>query len=278
MITLIYHKKLDDSWIKAAKELRNALSGTPGATTLPHIIGRSRKQRILLEAGEVQEVFDVPGRGNLRYTQVEAAFSQPNAGTCTSMLAWAVAVTADSQGHDLLELYCGNGNFTAALAPNFRRVVATELSKSSVAAARRNLEANGVDNVFIARMSSEEFVEAWHSGGRKFKRLEGIDLKACSFKTLLVDPPRAGLDEGTQALLREFDHIVYISCNPITLHRDMKTVEDCFTVERFAMFDQFPYTHHVECGVYLRRKEGIQSTLEENGDHAERQVKRKLEG
>lgn len=54
--------------------------------------------------------------------QVEASFSQPNAGMCCSMLSWARSVTAGSSGRDLLELYCGNGNFTVALAPNFRKV------------------------------------------------------------------------------------------------------------------------------------------------------------
>jgi tRNA (uracil-5-)-methyltransferase len=254
MVTLIYHRKLDDEWTEAAKQLREDLAKIPGLVAPPHIIGRSRKQKIFLDLNEVEEVLDVPGRGTLRYIQVEGAFSQPNAGICTSMLGWAVDVTQGTgTDHDLLELYCGNGNFTAALAPNFRRVVATEISKSSVAAAKRNFEANKVENVFVARMSSEEFTEAWQTG-KKFNRLEGINLQEYDFKTLLVDPPRAGLDDETIKVVRDFERVVYISCNPETLKRDVQLVSDLFTVERFAMFDQFPYTHHVECGVYLVRK------------------------
>jgi tRNA (uracil-5-)-methyltransferase len=255
MVTLIYHRKLEDDWTEAAKALREELSQIPGIAAPPHIIGRSRKQKIFLDANEVEEVLDVPGRGTLRYIQVEGAFSQPNASICTCMLGWAVDVTqgSTSQSHDLLELYCGNGNFTAALATNFRRVVATEISKSSVAAAKRNFEANTIENVFIARMSSEEFTEAWQTG-KKFNRLEGINLKEYDFKTLLVDPPRAGLDDQTIKVVRDFERVVYISCNPETLKRDVELVSDIFTVERFAMFDQFPYTHHVECGVYLVRR------------------------
>jgi tRNA (uracil-5-)-methyltransferase len=262
MVTLIYHRKLEDDWTEAAKALREDLSKIPGIASPPQIIGRSRKQKIFLDINEVEEVLDVPGRGTLRYIQVEGAFSQPNAGICTSMLGWAVNVTqsSSSKNHDLLELYCGNGNFTAALAPNFRRVVATEISKSSVAAARRNFEANHVDNVFVARMSSEEFTQAWQTG-KKFNRLEGINLKKYDFKTLLVDPPRAGLDDQTIKVVRDFDRVVYISCNPETLKRDVQLVSDLFTVERFAMFDQFPYTHHVECGVYLVRKADAPSVV-----------------
>lgn len=253
MVTLVYHKKLDDTWTDAAKALRAEVAAAAGMAAPLHIIGRSRKQRVCLEAGQVQEELEVEGRGTLRYMQVEAAFSQPNAGICRSMLGWAVAATAGSQDHDFLELYCGNGNFTVAVAPNFRRVIATEMAKSSVAAARENLAANGVTNTFVARMSSEEFVEAWRSG-RSFKRLEDVDLKAYNLSTLLVDPPRAGLDEGTVQVARQFERVLYISCNPHTLQRDLRAMADVFSIEKFAIFDQFPYTGHIECGVYLRRR------------------------
>jgi tRNA (uracil-5-)-methyltransferase len=55
-----------------------------------------------------------------RCMQVEGGFSQPNGRMCEKMLAWAAGATRGSGAHDLLELYCGNGNFTVALAPNFR--------------------------------------------------------------------------------------------------------------------------------------------------------------
>lgn len=110
----------------------------------------------------------------LRYVQVEANFSQPNAGISVQMLGWARRAAQHSTERDLLELYCGNGNFTAALAPRFRRVVATEVSKRSVAAARRNCAQNGVENVFLARMRSEEFTEAWRSGEKKERYIVGF--------------------------------------------------------------------------------------------------------
>ncbi|KFM28206.1 tRNA/tmRNA (uracil-C(5))-methyltransferase [Auxenochlorella protothecoides] len=190
MVTLLYHRKLGDAWQEAAQKLRVCLGDLASPI---HIIGRSRGQKICLDADEVEETLTVEGQ-TLRYVQVEANFSQPNAG---------------------ISLYCGNGNFTAALAPRFRRVVATEVSKRSVAAARRNCAQNGVNNVFLARMRSEEFTEAWRTGGKK-ERLKGLDLVECDFQTLLVDPPRAGLDPDTLQLLHEFDNVIYISCNPGT--------------------------------------------------------------
>ena len=74
-------------------------------------------------------------------------------------------------------------------------------------------------------------------------------------RTILVDPPRAGLDGETVQLLQRFDSIVYISCNPDTLAANLKgTIAKSHRIVRFALFDQFPGTDHIECGAYLQRK------------------------
>ena len=68
---------------------------------------------------------------------------------------------------------------------------------------------------------------------------------------MFVDPPRAGIDDDTLKLLQGFEKIIYISCNPNTLHDNLKKLSQTHRIEKFAMFDQFPYTHHVESGVLL---------------------------
>ena len=196
------------------------------------------------------------------YRQPEGAFTQPNAHVCERMIGWACAVARDWQaqqgtgiGPDLLELYCGNGNFSIPLAGFFRQVLATEISKTSVAAAQWNIAANGCDNLRIARLSAEEFTEAWLDQ-REFRRLQqaGIRLDEHDFGTVLVDPPRAGVDDGTLALLQRFERILYISCNPDTLRANLDVLCQTHAITRFALFDQFPFTHHIECGVALERR------------------------
>ncbi|WP_461515964.1 tRNA (uridine(54)-C5)-methyltransferase TrmA [Porticoccus sp.] len=248
LITLIYHKSLDEEWEVAAKQLQEKL-GVP-------VIGRSRKQKRVLERDYVTEALQVNGR-EYRYQQVESGFTQPNAAVNEKMLTWASAHAGDCGG-DLLELYCGNGNFTCVLAQQFDRVLATEISKLSVRSAEHNLEVNGVDNVTIVRMSSEEFTEALN-GVRPFRRLREIDLSSYQFSTIFVDPPRAGLDDATVALAQRFDNIIYISCNPATLKTNLESITQTHRIEHFAVFDQFPYTHHLECGVFLKK---ITSTSE----------------
>ncbi|KAI8474278.1 MAG: uracil-5--methyltransferase [Monoraphidium minutum] len=254
VVTLIYHRALGDEWAAEGRRLRGALRDAPppGGWQL-HVLGRSRKQKVPLDADYVTEVLEVNGR-QLAYKQVEGAFSQPNSGVVAQMLAWAQDVTRGSGDHDLLELYCGNGNFTVALAPCFRRVIATEVAKSSVEAARHNLAANGADNVFIARMAAHEFTETWKAKGTR-NRLAGMAAwDELDLRTLLVDPPRAGLDDEARQLLGDFDNIVYISCNPETLARDLGAVAASHRLARLAVFDQFPYSEHVECGAYLVRR------------------------
>jgi len=140
-----------------------------------------------------------------------------------------------------------------ALAPLFDRVLATEMSKTSVRAAHTNLTDNDIGNVTMVRMASEEISDAL-AGGREYRRMQGVDLAGYRFSTLFVDPPRAGLDDGTIALAKGFDHILYISCNPETMAANIAQLADTHRIERCALFDHFPYTHHMEAGVLLVRR------------------------
>jgi tRNA (uracil-5-)-methyltransferase len=243
MITLIYHRPLDNRWDAAARPLAAELKA--------QVIGRSRRQKIVLDRDWLLEQFELDGR-QLRYQQIEGSFTQPNGGTNRHMLGWACR-QATGLGGDLLELYCGNGNFTVALAPQFGRVLATEISTTSVHAAHYNLAANGIDNVALLRMSSAEISEGL-AGNRAFNRMKDIDLERYRFSTLFVDPPRSGLDAATLELATRFDHILYISCNPQTLQENVAALEASHEIVAAAVFDQFPYTDHLEAGLLLTRR------------------------
>lgn len=245
LVTMIYHKKLDDEWIRAAQALQQQLDIS--------VIGRSRGQKIVLKQDYVTETLKV-GNRDFRYRQIEGSFTQPNAAVCQKMLEWACGAAEGLDG-DLLELYCGNGNFTLPLSEKFERVLATEISKTSVSAAQWNIEANRIGNIKITRLSAEEFTEAY-TGKREFKRLKegGIALTDYAFSTIFVDPPRAGIDEETLKLVSQFDNIIYISCNPETLRANLDILAQTHTVERAALFDQFPFTPHIESGVLLKKE------------------------
>ncbi|MCE0559367.1 tRNA (uridine(54)-C5)-methyltransferase TrmA [Motilimonas sp. E26] len=246
LVSLLYHKQLDDEWQTQAKQLKQRLNESYQL----NIIGRARKQKVCLDKEYVIEKLTVHQR-TLTYKQVENSFTQPNAKVAEKMLEWAVECTRGNEG-DLLELYCGNGNFSLALAENFNRVLATEIAKPSVESAQFNIAANNIDNVTIIRMSAEEFTQAMQ-GEREFSRLKGIDLASYQCNTIFVDPPRSGLDDETVKMVQGYDNILYISCNPDTLADNLKVLSQTHKITRFALFDQFPYTHHMESGVYLQR-------------------------
>ena len=243
LITMLYHRKLDDVWSAEAKLLEAELNCK--------VMGRSRKQKVILSDEFVTEKLKIDGK-TFTYVQYESGFTQPNPTVNVKMIEWAIT-QAKKVGHgDFLESYCGLGNFTLPLSHYFDKVLATEISKGSIRAALENCELNAVKNITFARLASEEMTEAL-SGVREFNRLKEIDLKSYDFSTVLVDPPRAGLDVGTIELISNIDNIIYISCNPETLARDLETLSTTHNVVEAAIYDQFPHTEHVESGVFLQR-------------------------
>jgi tRNA (uracil-5-)-methyltransferase len=244
LITLIYHRPLEENWEVAARALATDMD--------VRLIGRSRKQRVVLSEDYVDEELVVDG-DTFQYRQFEQGFTQPNAAVNVEMLQWACSNAVDLKG-DLLELYCGNGNFSLPLSRHFDSVLATEVSKSSMRAAHYNAQSNGVENLTLVRLSAEEVCEAL-GPTREFRRLKDVrPLAEFDFTTVFVDPPRAGLDPLTEELVSRFDNIIYISCNPTSLHENLQTITATHRIERLAVFDQFPYTPHIECGVFLKKR------------------------
>lgn len=242
LVTLIYHKKLEASWIQKAKEIEKRLN--------IKIIGRSKKQRLVLTNDYINETLNISNQ-NFFFAYEENGFTQPNTNVNVQMIEWVLENTKNSS-KDLCELYCGGGNFTIPLSTKFRKVLATEISKTSIKSALRNCSLNKIESISFIRMSAEDFVQALNKV-RAFNRLKNINLDDYEFDTIFMDPPRSGLDDTTRNLAKDFENIIYISCNPETLHRDLEELTKTHKIEKFALFDQFAFTNHIESGVILRK-------------------------
>lgn len=246
LVTLIYQRPLDHAWDAAARSL-----------TLPQgvmLLGRSRGKKRILVRDYVYERVSLPAGQQMTLHHVENAFSQPNAGVNAHMLAWVDAQVGQLPAlRAALELYGGVGNFTWVLARHASTVVMTELSKQAVFAANTAFVSMDLHHVHIASMDSAQVSAALSSSGA------GASLvwqeHNYDFDLILVDPPRAGLDALTQQLAQRFRYIVYISCNPDTLVRDLAVWSNTHEITAIALFDQFPYTHHIEMGVVLHQRE-----------------------
>ena len=242
LVTLIYHKKLDEEWNKLAKQIEEKLN--------IKVMGRSRKQKIILSSESINETLTINNQ-KFKFAYQEGGFTQPNTNVNVQMIEW-VLDNIETSSNDLCELYCGGGNFTIPLSTKFNKVLATEISKTSIKSALKNCELNNVNNIEFIRMSAEEFVQGLQEV-RVFNRLKDVNLKDYNFDTIFMDPPRSGLDDTTRALAKDFEQIIYISCNPETLHRDLKELTNTHEIVRFALFDQFAYTNHIESGIILNK-------------------------
>ena len=242
LVTLIYHKKLDEEWNELAKQIEKKLN--------IKIMGRSRKQKIVLSSESINETLTINNQ-NFKFAYQEGGFTQPNTNVNIQMIEW-VLNNIEVSSKDLCELYCGGGNFTIPLSTKFNKVLATEISKTSIKSALKNCELNNINKIQFIRMSAEEFVQGLQEV-RTFNRLKDVNLKDYNFDTIFMDPPRSGLDDTTRTLAKDFEQIIYISCNPETLHRDLKELTNTHEIVKFALFDQFAYTHHIESGVILKK-------------------------
>ncbi|QOP43478.1 tRNA (uridine(54)-C5)-methyltransferase TrmA [Sulfurimonas sediminis] len=243
VVSLLYHRPLDEAWQEKAKKIAQELG--------IYIIGRSRKQKVVIGQDYVTETLHVKS-DVYRFKYIENSFTQPNPRVNEQMIAWASDRFSDTK-NDLLELYCGAGNFTIPFAKKFNKVLATEISKSSINAAKENMLLNQLNNIEFVRMSVEDFVAAL-DGVREYRRMKDIDINSYAIHSVFVDPPRSGMGEYSCKFVSRYDHIVYISCNPLTLLDDLNILSQTHTVTDMALFDQFPYTHHVEMGVKLTKK------------------------
>ncbi len=246
VVSLLYHRKLDSEWQEKATQIANDLG--------IYIIGRSRKQKVIIGQDYITETLHI-GSDEYRFNHIENSFTQPNPRVNEQMISWAMKHFSSVDG-DLLELYCGAGNFTIPFAKIFDKVLATEISKSSINAAKANMQLNSVENIEFVRMSVEEFVQAL-DGVREFRRMKDINIDFYNIKSIFVDPPRSGMDEVSCKFASRYEHILYISCNPETLVRDLEILTKTHDIVDMAIFDQFPYTHHAEMGVKLIQK-GLQ--------------------
>lgn len=252
LITLIYHKKLDSIWMEQTKILQENLSKK--LNLIIHIIGRSKGQKIVLNKDFISDEIELDSK-KIAYVKKESRFSQPNPQINKQMLQFVTNCCESSEfkQSDLLELYCGSGNFTIALSSFFRSILATEVVKDCIDLLRQNMNLNNVKNIHPARLNAQDSINALKRQ-REFFRLKSINLDSFNFSCVLIDPPRAGIaDSIILEFLQTFNYIIYISCNPHSMLQDLKTLCKTHTIKKFALFEQFPYTKHIESIAFLSR-------------------------
>ncbi len=225
------HLSVGDS----AAALLKGENADPGLTEAFREIGiASIAVNDTLMEGSGSVAFDLNG---LKYTVSPWTFFQAH-WSLNLKVAEFIAGRVAPQGKKVLDLYAGAGNFSLPIARDAEEVVLVEENPYAADDGARNLKLNSLKNCRFVRSSAE-----------KYRLQKNFDL-------IILDPPRPGLTGEVVKKILEMpsDTIVYISCNPSTLARDLKKLKNTYDIESVQMIDFFPNTFHIEVAALLKRK------------------------
>lgn len=179
--------------------------------------------------------------GELELCYSPDSFSQVNFAQNRAIIETVLEFCSKVKPVSVLDLYCGNGNFSLPLAGMAGKVLGFEYSAKSVFSAEYNAAVNGIKNASYVCMDSAAGID------RLVKDSELCDL-------VIMDPPRAGADEVSRIISSTgASHLIYVSCDPPTLGRDLATLATAgFEVITVQPVDMFPQTYHLESVTFLK--------------------------
>lgn len=182
--------------------------------------------------------------GDVRFAISARSFYQVNPVQTERLYGKALEYAALSGGETVIDAYCGIGTISLFLAQHAERVYGVEIVPEAIEDARRNAQLNGLEHkAEFAVGAAETVIPAWAESGTRAD-------------VIVVDPPRKGCDPALLDCIAKMQprRVVYVSCNPATLARDLRILEDAGyrTVEAQPV-DMFPWTVHVECVIGMQR-------------------------
>ncbi len=186
----------------------------------------------------------------LEFEVVGNAFLQTNSAQAEKLYSLALAAAQLRGDETVLDLYCGAGTLTLLFARATAKAVGVEAVPEAVERARRNATRNGIEDVRFVCGDTRQVLREWALNQRP---------GAVKPDVLVVDPPRAGLHPRVVVRCAELSprRIVYVSCNPATLARDLKDFAGLgYVLREVTPVDMFPHTPHIECVARLERASG----------------------
>jgi 23S rRNA (uracil1939-C5)-methyltransferase len=204
-------------------------------------ISRDEVNRALAELRAQPRVRD--GNYTLRVSSGPRIFSQTNDAVANALLDLIDTVVAPNQ-QLLIDAYCGAGFFAKALLDKFERVIGIDWDRFAIEAAKQNATAK--ENYIAGDIEDvKAAVSAADLGGLR------VGIRAT---TMIVDPPATGLSANVREAIVDLapQTLIYVSCNPATLARDLKELQDKFTINSVTPLDMFPQTAEIEVVAHLQ--------------------------
>ena len=182
--------------------------------------------------------------GDYKFRISPLSFYQVNPVQAEKLYNLGVKYANITKNDIVFDLYCGIGTISLFMCKFAKKVYGVEIVEEAIVAAKENAKLNNVNNT--------EFI----AGDVEKVLGDLIDNKKIIPDIIMVDPPRRGLDNTSVGNIRKVKpkKLVYISCNPATLVRDLAKLEDIYEIKNIKPVDMFPYTSHVECVTVLKLK------------------------
>ena len=234
-------------YVNVEQELVNCLTDVPGMTSISLNINQEKTNRIL--GTQCRTIWGsdtiMDYIGNVKYQINPLSFYQVNPEQTEKLYRKALEY-ADLYGDETVwDLYCGIRNISLFLVQKAKKVMGVEIIPEAIEDTRKNAGMNGFDNVeFFVGKAEEVLPEQYKKYG-------------VYADVIVVDPPRKGCDEIAlrTMIMMAPKRIVYVSCDPATLARDVKVlVAEGYEVKTVCTVDQFGHGGHVECITLLQRK------------------------
>ena len=185
--------------------------------------------------------FIVDTIGDIKFEISARSFYQVNSEQTEVLYDQALEYAQLTGNESVIDAYCGIGSISLFLAQQAKEVYGVEIVPQAIEDAKRNAELNGIDNAHFEAGPAEVVIPKWYEQGKRFD-------------VLVVDPPRKGCDEKLLDTILEYKpkRIVYVSCNPATLARDLRILEDGgYRTQEVQPVDMFPHSSHVEAVTWL---------------------------
>ena len=229
--------------MKIVEEITHRL---PAVKSIVHNINPKKTNVIMGEETHVvwgnEVIYDYIG--DVRFAISARSFYQVNPVQTKVLYDKALEYAGLTGNETVIDAYCGIGTISLFLAQKAKIVFGVEVVPEAIEDAKRNAELNGIENAEFAVGKAEEVITEWYKQGNKAD-------------VLVVDPPRKGCDEALLQTIIDMkpEKVVYVSCNPATLARDLRILEDGgYTTLEAQPVDMFPQTTHVEVVTHLTRK------------------------
>ena len=175
----------------------------------------------------------------MKFYILPRAFFQVNDNMMKKLYQIVIDYYKENKFNQILDLYCGTGTIGMLVSPYVKKVIGVEVVEDAIISAKMNQESNQISNIQFLLGKVENYIESF----------QDID-------SIIVDPPRSGLDKVTveQILKIEPTSIVYVSCDPSTLVRDLNILSQKYDILEVHLVDMFPNTYHVETVCILERR------------------------